>query len=80
MRFAAIRISSTVPCRTASVEQLCYKKQMKDMIVMQEKEMRKESLWLIGFVILCCLMIIGLSSCSNDDVAEDDLSERALEI
>ena len=35
------------------------------MIVMQEKEMRKESLWLIGFVILCCLMIIGLSSCSN---------------
>ena len=49
---------------------------MKDMIVMQEKEMRKESLWLIGFVILCCLMIIGLSSCSNDDVAEDDLSEH----
>lgn len=37
------------------------------MMVMEEKEVRKESLWLIGFILLCSLMIIGLSSCSNDD-------------
>ena len=42
-------------------------KEMKDMMVMEEKEVRKESLWLIGFILLCSLMIIGLSSCSNDD-------------